>query len=86
MTVGCLEPQFFKAFIDGFSAALPKNFEFENGWRPMPGGQTDTREWPKMRAYFEKGFLTNTREYWTQVFHGTRQHLPDNLDSHSCYP
>ncbi|KAF5359847.1 hypothetical protein D9756_003359 [Leucocoprinus leucothites] len=71
MTVGCLEPQFFKAFIEGFSAALPKNFEFENGWRPTPDLQANKSEWPRMRAYFAKGFLTDTREYWGKVFHGT---------------
>ncbi|XP_006459337.1 hypothetical protein AGABI2DRAFT_177311 [Agaricus bisporus var. bisporus H97] len=71
MTVGCLEPQFFKAFIDKFNKALPHGFDFEDGWRPTPNAQADTREWPKMRSYFEKGFLTNTREYWTDVFHGT---------------
>lgn len=74
MTVGCLEPQFFKAFIDKFNKALPHGFDFEDGWRPTPNAQADTREWPKMRSYFEKGFLTNTREYWTDVFHGV-QHL-----------
>jgi alpha-methylacyl-CoA racemase len=69
MTVGCLEPQFFKVFIDGFSKALPDDFNFEHGWRPTPNVQTDTTEWPRMRSYFEKGFLTNTREYWTKIFH-----------------
>lgn len=71
MSVGCLEPQFFRAFINGFSAALPRDFDFENGWRPTSVMQDDTDEWPKMKAYFWKGFLTNTRDYWTKVFHGT---------------
>ncbi|KAJ3568483.1 hypothetical protein NP233_g5678 [Leucocoprinus birnbaumii] len=71
MSVGCLEPQFFKVFIDGFSAALPKNFEFENGWRPTPDIQANKDEWPRIRAYFTKGFSTNTRDYWGKVFHGT---------------
>lgn len=73
MTVGCLEPQFFKAFIDGFSAALPDDFDFENGWRPTPATQGNIKEWPRMRTYLEKGFLTNTRDYWAKVFHGTSQ-------------
>ncbi len=73
MSVGCLEPQFFKVFIDKFNAALPRDFEFEGDWRPTLGVQRDIPQWPKMKAYFRKGFLTNSRDYWTQVFHGTRQ-------------
>ncbi|KAF9443575.1 CoA-transferase family III [Macrolepiota fuliginosa MF-IS2] len=71
ITVGCLEPQFFKAFTDGFRAALPQNFDFENGWRPTASTQADISQWPKMKAYFEKGFLTSTRDHWAKVFHGT---------------
>lgn len=71
MTVGCLEPQFFKVFINRFSTALPKTFVFDNGWQPTPAMQADRDQWSKMRAYLKQGFLTNTREYWQKAFHGT---------------
>lgn len=70
MSVGCLEPHFFKIFIDKFGGALPKDFKFENDWRPTPAVQRDVQQWSKMRAYFRQGFLTGSRDYWTQVFHG----------------
>lgn len=82
MAVGCLEPQFFRAFIIGFKAALPTDFEFQNDWRPTPDMQADTKKWPTMRAYFEKGFLTNTREYWSKIFHGMR---PSSVTAASSY-
>jgi len=71
MSVGCLEPQFFRIFIEKFGGALPKDFKFENDWRPTLAAQQDVQQWPKMRAYFRQGFLTNSRDYWAQVFHGT---------------
>jgi len=82
MTVGCLEPQFFKAFINRFNTALPKTFVFDNGWQPTSTTQSDRDQWPKMKAYFEQGFLTNTREYWGKVFHGTQN--TDPLSKFSC--
>ena len=76
MTVGCLEPQFFKVFINRFSTALPETFVFDNGWQPTSAMQSDRDQWPKMKAYFKQGFLTNTREYWGNVFHGTQRADP----------
>lgn len=72
MSVGCLEPQFFKAFLELFLSSLPPGFSpFGDQWKPNFQSQVNRSEWPKLYEYLEKGFLTNTREYWTNVFHGT---------------
>jgi alpha-methylacyl-CoA racemase len=70
MSVGCIEPQFFKAFIEGLAASLPVGFSIEDGWIPSPDTQGDRAEWPRLRQYVEKAFLANTRDYWTRAFHG----------------
>ncbi|KAJ6513312.1 CoA-transferase family III domain-containing protein [Mycena sanguinolenta] len=70
MSVGCLEPVFFKAFIEGFVKAVPPGFTLD-GWIPTPDTQFDTGEWPKLKEYLTRGFATRGRDYWTQVFHGT---------------
>ena len=69
MSVGCLEPVFFKAFIEGFVKAVPPGFTLD-GWVPTPDMQFDTGEWPKLKEYLTKGFATRGMDYWTQVFHG----------------
>jgi len=71
MSVGCLEPAFFKVFIEKFLEALPKAFALQDGWMPTDNVQMDTGEWPKLKELLEKGFMTNTRDYWEGVFHGT---------------
>ncbi|KAF8623617.1 hypothetical protein AX17_007320 [Amanita inopinata Kibby_2008] len=71
MTVGCLEPQFFEVFINGFLEALPKGFVLSDGWCPTRQSQHNRDEWPKLREFLDNGFRTNTRQYWTDVFHGT---------------
>jgi hypothetical protein len=70
MSVGCIEPKFFKEFITKFTAALPKDFTITNGWRPLAGSQHNAGEWPQLKQFITEGFLTNTRDYWTGVFHG----------------
>ncbi|KAG6857222.1 hypothetical protein H0H87_007641 [Tephrocybe sp. NHM501043] len=70
MSVGCLEPQFFKAFINGFLKALPEGFSLD-GWRPSPQTQGNFDEWDKLRDFLTRGFRTNLRDYWAAVFHGT---------------
>ncbi|GLB40177.1 putative coA-transferase family III [Lyophyllum shimeji] len=71
MSIGCLEPQFFKVFIETFLDALPKGFDPLHGWRPTPQTQTDRGEWPKLRTFLTDGFKTDTRDYWATVFQGT---------------
>ncbi|KAG6918631.1 hypothetical protein DXG01_012750 [Tephrocybe rancida] len=70
MSVGCLEPQFFKAFVNGFLQALPKGFNL-NGWRPDPQTQGNRDDWNKLRDFMARGFQTNTRDYWAAAFHET---------------
>lgn len=70
MSVGCLEPQFFKAFINGFLAALPSGFALSDGWRPTIRSWHDRDEWPMLREFLKSGFRSNTRQYWTDIFHG----------------
>ena len=76
MSLGCLEPQFFQAFIDGFLKALPNGFALADGWQPTIRNQHDRDEWPRLREFIELGFKTNTRQYWTDVFHGRFSFAP----------
>ena len=70
MSVGCLEPQFFKTFITIFVRTLPPDFDPHNGWKPTPEVQFKRDQWPELAEYMTKGFLTNTRDFWAGVFHG----------------
>ena len=76
MSLGCLEPQFFQAFIDGFLKALPNGFALADGWQPTIRNQHDRGEWPRLREFIELGFKTNTRQYWTDAFHGRFSFAP----------
>ncbi|KAH8118047.1 CoA-transferase family III domain-containing protein [Phellopilus nigrolimitatus] len=72
MSVGCLEPQFYRAFIEKFIGALPQAFLGEQGdWRPTEAMRTDESKWPRLRAFLEFGFRTRTRDEWAKIFHGT---------------
>ncbi|KAH9481454.1 Alpha-methylacyl-CoA racemase [Psilocybe cubensis] len=71
MSVGCLEPQFFKIFIEAFTDHVPKDFNPLNGWKPNPSTQFQKDEWPMLQEYLTKGFLTRSRDFWTDLFHGT---------------
>ncbi|KAL0954470.1 hypothetical protein HGRIS_003442 [Hohenbuehelia grisea] len=71
MSVACLEPQFFAVFLRNFLSALPDGFALGDGWRPTPDVQGDHAQWPKLKEFIEKGFLTNTRGYWEKVFFGS---------------
>ncbi|KAK7033078.1 acyl-CoA dehydrogenase [Favolaschia claudopus] len=70
MSVGCLEPAFFKAFIEGFVNAVPSGFSLD-GWAPTSETQFNQDEWPKLKEYLTRGFATRERDYWAKVFHGT---------------
>jgi alpha-methylacyl-CoA racemase len=70
MSVGCLEPAFFKAFIELFLQAVPPGFGLEDGWTPTVEVQFSRDQWGKLKEYLTKGFLTNDRDYWATVFHG----------------
>ncbi|KAJ7475783.1 CoA-transferase family III domain-containing protein [Mycena latifolia] len=70
MSVGCLEPAFFKAFLEGFVKAVPHGFTLD-GWTPTLDVQFNPEEWPKLKEYLTKGFATRRQDYWASVFHGT---------------
>jgi alpha-methylacyl-CoA racemase len=74
MSVGCLEPAFFKAFIEGFVKAVPPGFTLD-GWTPTPDVQFDLGEWPKLKEYLTKGFATQGRDYWARIFHSQCRNL-----------
>jgi len=71
MSVGCLEPQFFKTFIERFVEALPADFKQQYGWIPDPSTQFNRDNWPKLKDFMELGFKTRTRDEWGTVFMGT---------------
>jgi len=72
MSVGCLEPEFFKTFITIFMKTLPPDFDpHTNGWKPSPEIQFKRDQWPKLAEYITKGFLTSPRDFWASVFHKT---------------
>ncbi|MCJ1382867.1 hypothetical protein MMC17_005980 [Xylographa soralifera] len=58
MAVGALEPQFFRALLDGL------------GLRNFLSVQHDPEAWPIMRDAFKKKFLQRTRKEWEDVFDG----------------
>ncbi|KZP31675.1 CoA-transferase family III [Athelia psychrophila] len=69
MSVGCLEPQFFKVFIELFVQEVSGDRTMLD-WSPQDI-QANPLGWPKLKQYLKEGFLTKTREGWTKIFHGT---------------
>jgi alpha-methylacyl-CoA racemase len=58
--VGAIEPQFYRALLDGLglsAAELPE--------------QLDRSRWPELKARFAGIFATRTRDEWAAVFDGT---------------
>ena len=72
ISVGCLEPQFFKEFIERFTKALPEDFDPFSDWKPDPSTQFQTEEWPRLAQYLTKGFLTHPRDFWSDLYYGAR--------------
>jgi alpha-methylacyl-CoA racemase len=70
ISVGCLEPQFFKTFIDHFMKGLDQDTVPE--WRPSPETQMDREEWPRLRKFLVDGFRSKTRDHWTKIFQSKR--------------
>jgi alpha-methylacyl-CoA racemase len=60
MAVGCLEPQFFAAMLEG-THIDPAAY----------GPQMDRAAWPRQRALLEETFARRTRDAWTKTFAGT---------------
>lgn len=61
MSVGALEPQFFKVLIKGLGLD-------GQGWE---ANRFDTSRWPELKALFESRFLSKDRSEWEAVFDGT---------------
>lgn len=70
MSVGCLEPHFFKIFIEAFVNVLPRDFNPCGGWKPDSTTQSKQEEWPNLEVYITKGFLTQPRDFWARLFLG----------------
>lgn len=66
MSVGALEPQFYKELLKGLgfseSEVLPRGFKRD---------RTDKGCWEYMKGVFEKRFREKTRKEWEAVFDGT---------------
>ena len=60
IAVGCLEPQFYQAFLTGLGLA--------DAELPM---QLDPAGWPKLRAEFTRVIVSKTRDEWAGIFAGT---------------
>jgi len=72
MSVGCIEPQFYVAFLERFIKALSDGFvNARAGWQPKPSTQWDVAEWPRLREFLEAGFRTKDRDEWAAIFHGS---------------
>ncbi|KAJ9629720.1 Isopenicillin N epimerase component 2 [Taxawa tesnikishii (nom. ined.)] len=61
MAVGCLEPQFYVAFLRGLGVD-PES---------LPGKREDRSTWPYQRDLFTKIFKSRTRSEWESIFDGT---------------
>ncbi|MEE2059194.1 CaiB/BaiF CoA transferase family protein [Rhodococcus artemisiae] len=60
MAVGCIEPQFYRAFRDVLGLTGP---EWDNA-------QSDVELWPERKKDIVALFRTRTREYWCKAFDG----------------
>ena len=80
MSVGCIEPRFFKTFIDQFIKGLGPDARLE--WRPSAEMHMNWEEWPKLRKFLVDGFRSNTRDHWARIFQGKRP-IMDTSNSRS---
>lgn len=71
VTVGCLEPHFFAVFLRLLVKNVPANFAADHDWKPTVASQFNREEWPLLKRYIESAFETNTRGFWTQVYHSS---------------
>ena len=62
VAVGALEPQFFRALLNGLGL---------EGDRELEARRHDRTTWPAMRRRFEAAFRSRTRDEWEAAFDGT---------------
>ncbi len=60
VAVGAIEPQFYRALLDGLGLSADK----------LPD-QMDRSRWPEVKATFAAVFATRTRDEWAGIFAGT---------------
>ncbi|KAI8933331.1 hypothetical protein NX059_009955 [Plenodomus lindquistii] len=61
MAVGAIEPQFFAALLRGLQLQ-PTD---------LPGDRDNKADWPVLKTFFAKVFLSKTRNEWETIFDGT---------------
>jgi alpha-methylacyl-CoA racemase len=85
MSLGCIEPQFYKAFLDRFVPILPSGFMAAQGQglKLTPQDQHKTDLWPLTKKLFEKAFMLYDRDYWAQKFEGTPPFLCNPICTNS---
>ncbi|KAI0765808.1 CoA-transferase family III [Irpex lacteus] len=71
ISVGCLEPEFYKVFLEKFLAALPDGYLATQGLELLVEDQHNTELWPQMKSLFEKAFKIYDRDYWEDIFKGS---------------
>ncbi|GAA5920404.1 hypothetical protein JCM6882_003266 [Rhodosporidiobolus microsporus] len=69
MSMGPIENHFYAAFLKLFISALPPSVIPSPP--PAAADQLDRTTWPSLTAFLTRGFLTRTRNEWTQLFLGT---------------
>ncbi|KAI0322543.1 CoA-transferase family III [Amylostereum chailletii] len=84
VTVGCLEPQFFREFLEGFLRAVPKEWLAKEKWTPDLGVQDRKTEWPVFKDFLERGFKLRSRDEWATVFDGTDACVTPVLTPHEA--
>ncbi|KAH7097327.1 CoA-transferase family III [Auriculariales sp. MPI-PUGE-AT-0066] len=70
MSVACLEPKFFAAFLTAFKKNLPDGFVVPDQVPGFPqlDAQAGRDSWPELKRYLDHGFLTRSMVDWTQRF------------------
>lgn len=66
MSVGAIEPQFYRDLLRLLKANLPTSFA-----HPEATHQHDSSRWPALRQYFTEAFASKPREEWERIFLGT---------------
>ncbi|TFY56996.1 hypothetical protein EVG20_g8715 [Dentipellis fragilis] len=70
MAVGCLEPQFFRVFLQAFLKNVPRKWLDKEKWLPDAEVQGRREEWAAFRSFLERGFQQKGRDEWAAVFDG----------------
>ncbi|MBJ6371949.1 CaiB/BaiF CoA transferase family protein [Sedimentitalea arenosa] len=74
MSVQCIEPQFYRQFLDLIGLVD----------HPDMAEQMNRRKWPQQSALVEQRFLTRTRDHWEKIFAGTDACVAPVLSPHQA--